>query len=73
MPESSNQKILIEIQTTVKSMHRQLFGNGQPGVIAEMKGRLHALERLRWIVYGAVFTALAGIFGPDALKLLAGG
>lgn len=72
MPEPSNQKILIEIQTTVKSMHRQLFGNGQPGVIAEMKGRLHALERLRWIVYGALTAALMGIYGTDAIKLLAG-
>ena len=38
-------ELLAAATTTVSSMNRQLFGNGQPGVIKELQTKIEVVER----------------------------
>lgn len=56
---------LATIKAVVEDMHHRLFGNGQPGELAELRGRASSLEEFKNKVLGALViigTAL-GIVG----------
>lgn len=63
--------------TALETDMERLMGNGQPGIIAEINGRLQRLDRMAWIAGGAVgvaaFLTGSGTFTLDhLLKVLAG-
>ena len=43
------------VQTVVQRLDRALFGNGQPGVIEELKRKTSAHDKLIWAAGGAIF------------------
>lgn len=55
---------LAVIEAIVLRLEERLFGNGQPGEIAAIKGRLNKLESWFWRLAGAagVLAALMEIF-----------
>lgn len=58
------------IDTLVSDMHHRLFGNGQPGIVAEYNSRLSELEAQKNRVEGAIkFVKFAAVITP----LLVGG
>ncbi len=68
--ESVNEQItrvdtLARIDTMVSDMHHRLFGNGQPGIVAEYNNRLKELEAERNRVIGMVkFVRFVGVLTP---------
>jgi hypothetical protein len=61
----TDRDLLVRIDERVCSLEHRLFGNGQPGEIAEMKSKISKLERDRDIARGSIFTGkwLIGILG----------
>lgn len=56
---------LARIETTLESIHTRLFGNGQPGLIAQQDARLASLEAQRQQTIGAVhMIKLLAAIGP---------
>ena len=51
-----------EIHTLVKDMHRSLFGNGRPGLLAEFNQAKGAITLLKWVV-GSSCTVLVAVIG----------
>lgn len=53
------------IESMVEDMHDRLFGNGQPGLISVLDGRLKSLELFRSYVKGgfSLVTALLAFIG----------
>ena len=45
-------ELLVRIDERTLSMSRRLFGNGQPGEIHSLHGRITSLERWRWYLLG---------------------
>jgi len=48
----------------IEDIHHRLFGNGQPGELYKLEGRVKALEKFRWKLVG-IFTACSS-FGAAA-------
>ena len=46
---------LARIETLVEEMHGRLFGNGQPGELDKIDGRLDNLESTRSFAKGALY------------------
>lgn len=56
-------KLLAQIAVTVNDMHDRLFGNGQPGELAELKARASALEKNQNMFLGALGVISAAVSG----------
>lgn len=68
MSGSTNENIdarLAVIERTVLDIHRRLYGNGQPGEIQSLAGRIAALENWKWwlVGVGGGFGAFGGVLG----------
>lgn len=61
------------MKTILDRLEKQLFGNGQPGMLDKLTGRVNRLEKWFFIATGAVFTMqfLSGS-GVISLKALIG-
>jgi len=45
---------LARIEAILEELRRDLLGNGTPGRINLMEARIRALEKLRWMILGAL-------------------
>jgi hypothetical protein len=59
MEDRDNQ--LARIVAVVEDMHHRLFGNGQPGELADLKNRASSLEEFKNKVLGALIIIATGI------------
>jgi hypothetical protein len=61
----TDRDLLVRIDERVCSLEHRLFGNGQPGEIADMRSKISKLERDRDIARGSIFTGkwLIGLLG----------
>ena len=55
--EPTDHDLLITIDERLGNLSRQLFGNGQSGVITRLSDRIRRLEKFHWLVIGAVVAA----------------
>lgn len=60
---------LATIELTVTELKEHLMGNGQPGVLATLDGRLEKLENLRYIMFGIGIGIGIGT-GVGAMKII---
>lgn len=58
MNEKSIQERLAVIEEVVLRLEERLFGNGQPGEIERLQGRVRRLESWLWRAAGAVGLAI---------------
>jgi len=79
--DKTDHDLLIEIHAKVTGMERRLFGNGQPGTIAEIWERIeeterkvHLLQSFRWLLGGAVAVVafLLGAYGRALVAAIRG-
>lgn len=56
------------VETVVRNLDRRLYGNGQPGDIADLKRKLDQLLSWYWKAIGAL--AVAGFLTLPAVELL---
>lgn len=75
--QTDDQKIsslqLGRIDTLVSDMHHRLFGNGQPGIVAEFNHRLLDLEADKNKVVGAArLLKIVAVSTPVAVAVLEG-
>ena len=62
---------LAAIEVTLEHMDRRLFGNGQPGDLAQLAARVTAVEKHSWKIAGALglgLFALNFLTGPGLLS-----
>lgn len=67
MNEKTDSERLAVIEEVVTRTDHRLFGNGQPGEISSIKGRIAKLENWRWWVVGVAVglgIALGGSIRP---------
>lgn len=61
MNERQEKELLVtvsNIDTRTARMDRDLFGNGQPGVVKEHCARIKKLERVKWLLTGGALVAI---------------
>ncbi len=64
---------LASIEAKVTMIHTRLFGNGQPGVLADLESRLAAGERSMYRAQGALWIVgfvLSLLTGSEILRLV---
>lgn len=59
-PDAEDGERIAQVETVVCDMHTRLFGNGQPGILKDLDGRVSSIEKWMWrcIGGGAVLVAI---------------
>lgn len=71
--DPTDHDLLITIDERLGNLSRQLFGNGQSGVITRLSDRVRRLEKFHWLVIGAVVAVsfLLGLSSNGWIKAFA--